>query len=68
MISESFLRMTIYSNGWVPTSELDLDGTRSVGNVDEHSVMELWRRVIQERRRALREDGPRAFQLRTYQP
>ena len=68
MISESFRRMTIYSNGWVPTSELDLDGTRSVGNVDEHSVMELWRRVIQERRRALREDGPRAFQLRTYQP
>ncbi len=68
MISESFRRMTIHSDGWVPTSELDLNGTRCVGNVDEHSIMELWRKVIHERRRALREDGPRAFQLRTYQP
>ena len=68
MISECFRRMTIYSDGWVPTSELDLSGTRSVGNVDEFSVMELWRRVIHDRRRALREDGPGAFQLRTYQP
>ena len=68
MISECFRRMTIYSDGSVPTSELDLNGTRNVGNVDDFSVMDLWRGVIQERRRALREDGPDAFQLRTYQP
>ncbi|HAW96592.1 MAG TPA: hypothetical protein DCX60_09970, partial [Phycisphaerales bacterium] len=68
MISECFRRMTIHSDGWVPTSELDLNGSRTVGNVDESSIMELWRRVIQDRRRALREDGPGAYQLRTYQP
>jgi MoaA/NifB/PqqE/SkfB family radical SAM enzyme len=68
MVSECFRRMTIQSDGWVPTSELDLNGTRTVGNVGELSIIELWRRVIHERRRALREDGPLAFQLRTYQP
>ena len=57
-IAETFRRMTIFSDGSVPLAEQDLIGRSCVGNVDEEGVMELWRRVVGARRRALREHGP----------
>lgn len=66
-IAETFRRMTIFSDGSVPFAELDLLGRSCVGNVDEESVIELWRRVVTARRRALREDGPQSPLVRTFQ-
>ena len=67
MISEIFRRMTVLSDGRVPVAELDLDGRRHVGTIDHESPLELWRRVVGARRRVLRDLGPKAFDLRTYQ-
>ena len=66
-IAESFRRMTIFSDGTVPFAEQDLDGRGIVGNVDTEGVMELWRRLVAARRRALREHGPESPLVRTYQ-
>ena len=66
-IAETFRRMTIFSDGSVPFAELDLLGRGCVGNVDEESVIELWRRVVIARRRALRENGPQSPLVRTFQ-
>ena len=66
-IAESFRRMTVFSNGSVPLAEQDLHGRGCVGNVDSESVMDLWRRVIAARRRALREHGPQSPLVRTFQ-
>ena len=66
-IAETFRRMTIFSDGSVPIAELDLLGRGCVGNVDEESIIELWRRVVTARRRSLREDGPQSPLVRTFQ-
>jgi hypothetical protein len=68
MLSQVFRRMTVLSDGRIPVAELDLDGRQHVGTIDEESPLELWRRVVGLRRRVLRETGPDAFELRTYQP
>lgn len=66
MVSELFRRMVVLSDGRVPLSENDLEGTSSIGDVDHRSARELWRRLVEARRRILREDGPEAPELRTY--
>ena len=68
MLSQVFRRMTVLSDGRVPVAELDLDGRRHVGIIDEESTLELWRRVVGMRRAVLRKSGPGAFELRTYLP
>ena len=66
-IAEAFRRMTVFSDGSVPLAERDLHGSGCVGNVDSESIMELWRRVVAARRRALREHGPQSPLVRTFQ-
>ena len=66
-VAETFRRMVIYSDGTVPFAEGDLEGRASAGNVDREGVLELWRRVVAGRRRALREQGARSPLVRTYQ-
>jgi hypothetical protein len=68
MTSELFRRMTVLSDGHVPVSEVDLLGRQHIGSVDDHSLLELWRKVVSIRRQILREEGPESFLLRTYQP
>ncbi|MDA0294396.1 MAG: DUF115 domain-containing protein [Planctomycetota bacterium] len=44
-------RMTVLANGSVPAAETDLFGETSVGTVGERSIAELWKDVVQCRRR-----------------
>lgn len=61
-------RMTIFSNGTAPVSELDLPGGEAAGNVADTAVHELWR-IVSERRLDIRNaDGPDAEALRTFRP
>jgi hypothetical protein len=66
MVAELFRRLVIYGDGSISLSEMDLSGQTIIGNVDQESLLEIWRKIVEVRRRILREDGPEAFNLRTY--
>jgi hypothetical protein len=66
MVAELFRRLIVHSDGSVPMSEHDLTGQSIIGNVDQETLLDIWRKVVEVRRRILREDGPEAFNLRTY--
>ena len=66
MVAELFRRLVVHSDGSIPLSEMDLSGQTSIGNVDQQSLLEIWRKVVEVRKRILREDGPEEFNLRTY--
>ncbi len=61
-------RMTIFSDGSVPLSELDLFGEQLIGHVDRLSIADLWRTLISRRRQLLREQGESAEALRIRHP
>ncbi|MFO0827423.1 MAG: 6-hydroxymethylpterin diphosphokinase MptE-like protein [Phycisphaerales bacterium] len=61
-------RITVLSDGSVPTSELDLAGESSVGNVDSTPILDLWRSLVNRRRTIRREDGEGAEALRVRHP
>lgn len=61
-------RMTIYSDGSVPVSELDLHGERCIGSVDKAPILDLWRSLVQRRRQLRRETGPDDETLRLVNP
>ncbi|MHC4416376.1 MAG: 6-hydroxymethylpterin diphosphokinase MptE-like protein [Planctomycetota bacterium] len=68
MIDEGRRRMTVYCDGSVPLSELDLAGKQPIGNVADAPLAALWH-VLCERRRALAEElGDDAEPLRTLFP
>ncbi len=67
-IREGLRRMTIYSNGAVPLSELDVYGDSTIGNVAGEPLLDLWRDLFQHRREILREQGDDAESLRTFGP
>ncbi len=61
-------RMTVFSDGNVPVSELDLVGENTVGNIDRGAVLDLWRALVQRRRQYRRELGDSCEALRIRQP
>jgi hypothetical protein len=61
-------RMTVFSDGNVPVSELDLVGENTVGNIDRGAVIDLWRALVQRRRQCRRELGDACEALRIRQP
>ncbi|MDY7108764.1 MAG: 6-hydroxymethylpterin diphosphokinase MptE-like protein [Planctomycetota bacterium] len=68
MHRETLRRMTIFSDGSVPVSELDLHCERSAGNVAVAPVHDVWRSLVERRlelQNTLEGDAP---ELRTYQP
>ena len=44
------VRMTVLADGSVPTAEMDLAGSTSVGRVGDRSLQELWQELVQRRR------------------
>jgi hypothetical protein len=61
-------RMTVLSDGGVPVSELDLQGERLIGSVDQLPILDLWRALVQRRRQIHRERGPLVESLRIAGP
>ncbi|UCD73939.1 MAG: DUF115 domain-containing protein [Phycisphaerales bacterium] len=61
-------RMTVYCDGSVPVSEMDLTGAETVGNIADTPLRELWRAVLDRREEIRRSCGENAEELRTWQP
>jgi hypothetical protein len=68
MRREGLRRMTIFSDGSVPISELDLRCDRPAGHVASMSMAEVWDTLVRERMKLQRTRDPDAPELRTYQP
>ena len=68
MHHEALRRMTIFSDGSVPISELDLRCDRPAGNIATMSLMDVWDNLVSERLKLQRTLDPDAPELRTYQP
>ncbi|MCH8344333.1 MAG: DUF115 domain-containing protein [Planctomycetes bacterium] len=68
MLDEGRRRMTVYSDGSVPVSELDLAGEGSIGNVLDAPLAELWHDLLEQRRRLEDEQGQDAEALWTCCP
>lgn len=65
---EALRRMTIFSDGSVPISELDLRCDRTAGNVATMPLIDVWGNLVNERLMLQRTLDPDAPELRTYQP
>ena len=65
---ESMRRMTIYSDGSVPVSELDLAGRDTAGSVAEEPVEDVWARLFARRAQGWKEAGGAAPDLRMLRP
>ena len=50
MIDEGRRRMTVYSDGSIPISELDLAGRRTIGGIDDGPLTGLWQDLLARRR------------------
>ncbi|MDZ4829968.1 MAG: 6-hydroxymethylpterin diphosphokinase MptE-like protein [Phycisphaerae bacterium] len=61
-------RMTVFSDGSIPVSELDLCGEACIGNVDGPPLLELWRALVARRRQVRRELGEDVELLRLRHP
>ena len=61
-------RMTVLSDGTVPVSELDLDGTTSIGSISTADVAALWRNLITARWTLREARGVADESLRLYRP
>jgi len=68
MQREGLRRMTIFSDGSVPISELDLRCERTAGNVGSTPLTEVWDTLVHERMKLQRTLDPDAPELRTWQP
>ncbi len=61
-------RMTIYCDGSVPVSELDVAGENCIGNVKQTSLVDLWQQVTQQRCKLEKIQGVDCPEMRTFLP
>ena len=61
-------RMTIYCDGSVPVSELDVAGENCIGNVRDASLFDLWQQLTCQRCKLEESNGVECPDLRTFLP